>query len=408
MAGYGVSSEKMTSTRPTWAEISRSRLVHNHEVLRRLAGPETELLAVVKANAYGHGLAECARVLETSGARWFGVTSVEEGVALRRACPEARILIMSGIWAGEAETAIEQNLTAVVWEPQHLDWLEEAARRCGLGAGAVPVHLEIDTGMSRQGVARRELAALMERMGPGSPLRLEAVMTHFHSPDDGQDTRDQIGQFAAALAAMGERRMRWDFVSAGSSANLLLHDDTTALPGVAKQMGARRMMRAGIALYGYSPLPTNADAAWGAMGEPSPVKEPGLKPVLAWKTKVTSLREIGTGTSAGYGATFTAPRPTRLALLPMGYADGLNRGLSNRGGALIRGQRAPIAGRISMDQTTVDVTDIAGVAVGDEAILIGEQGSERITADDMADLRKTIAYEVLCDIGARVPRVMVE
>jgi alanine racemase len=329
-------------------------------------------------------------------------------MALRRVCPEARTLIMSGVWAGEAESAIEQNLTAVVWEPQHLDWLEEAARRRGLGAGTVPVHLEIDTGMSRQGAGRRELAALVERMGPGSPLRLEAVMTHFHSPDDGQDTREQIGLFVAALAAMGERRIGWDFVSAGSSANLLLHDDTTALVGVAKQMGARRMVRAGIALYGYSPLPANAGAGWGAMGEPSPVKEPGLKPVLAWKTRVTSLREIGIGTSAGYGATFTAQRPTRLALLPVGYADGLNWRLGNRGRALIRGQRAPIAGRISMDQTVVDVTDIAGVAAGDEAVLIGEQGGEKITADDLADLQKTIAYEVLCDIGARVPRVMVE
>jgi alanine racemase len=398
----------MTSTRPTWAEISRTRLIHNHDVLRRLAGPETELLAVVKANAYGHGLAECARVLERNGARWFGVTSVEEGVALRRVCPEARILIMSGIWAGEAETAVEQNLTAVVWEPQHLDWLEEAARRRRLGAGTIPVHLEIDTGMSRQGAAAREVTALTERMRPGSPLRLEAVMTHFHSPDDGQGTRGQIGQFVAALVAMEVRKPRWDFVSAGSSANLLLHDDTTALSGVAKQLGARRMVRAGIALYGYSPLPTNADAAWGAMGEPSPVKEPGLRPVLAWKTKVTSLREIGTGTSAGYGATFTAHRPTQLALLPVGYADGLNRMLGNRGWVLIRGQRAPVAGRISMDQTVVDVTDIAGVAAGDEAVLIGEQSGEKITVDDMADLRKTIAYEVLCDIAVRVPRVMVE
>ena len=399
----------MKSTRPTWAEVSRSKLIHNHDVLRRLAGPSTELLAVVKANAYGHGLAECARELEANGARWFGVTCVEEGVELRHVCPEARILIMSGIWAGEADTAVEQNLTPVVWEPQHLDWLEKAARRQGTGPGQIPVHLEIDTGMSRQGVLRSDLEALVERLGPESPLRLEALMTHFHSPDDGRSTHDQLNELLAAVTmVLARHKVRCDFVSAGSSANLLLRDETTMLIDLARQAGGRRMERAGIALYGYSPLPTNEDAAWGTMGEPTPVKNPGLKPVLEWKTRITSLREIKRGTPAGYGAKFTASRPTRLALLPVGYADGLNWLLWNRASVLVRGQRAPLAGRISMDQTTVDVTDVAGAAVGDEVALIGEQGSESITAADMANLRGTIAYEVLCDIAERVPRVMVE
>jgi alanine racemase len=399
----------MTTTRPIWAEVSRSRLIHNHDVLRRFARSETELVCVVKANAYGHGLAECARVLEANGARWFGVTCVDEAVELRGVCREARILVMSGIWEGEAEAAIEHNLTPVVWETRHLEWLEAAARRMGRGAGQIPVHLEMDTGMSRQGVQRSGLDALVERMGPDSPLRMEALMTHFHSPDDGRDTHDQLNEFVTAIATFfARRKIRWDFVSAGSSANLLLDDETTVLLDIARKMGMRRMERAGIALYGYSPLPTNENAAWGVMGEPTPIKEPGLEPVLAWKTRVTGLREVGRGMSVGYSAKFTTQRPTRLALLPVGYADGLNWQLWDRASVLVRGRRAPIAGRISMDQTTVDVTDVGGVEAGDEVVLIGEQGADKITAAEMAQWRKTIAYEVLCNLGARVPRVMVD
>ncbi len=384
----------MTSTRPTWAEVSRGRLIHNHDVLRRLAGDGAELLCVVKANAYGHGLSECARALEADGAHWFGVTSVEEGVALRQVCPAARILIMSGIFSGEAETAIRENLTPVVWEAQHLDWLDEAARRLGRGIREVPVHLEIDTGMSRQGAQPERLGSTMERFARESPLRLEALMTHFHSPGDAEMVAGQVREFVTAADTIAAAGMRAEMLSAGSSAGTLKQD--VAIAGLAKRLGARLMLRPGLALYGYAPGPGSEDAG------------DELQPVLAWKTGVTSLREIEEGTVAGYDATFRAHRKTRLALLAVGYADGLNRLLSSRGSALIRGRRAPIAGRISMDQTMVDVTDVEGVAVGDEVVLIGEQGGEKITATDMASLTGTIAYEVLCDIAARVPRAMVE
>lgn len=364
-------------------------------MVRRLAGPETEVLAVVKANAYGHGLAGCARALEGGGAQWLGVTSVEEGVALRGICAEARILIMSGIWAGEADAAVEYSLTPVVWEAQHLEWLEEAARGRGLGAGAVPVHLEIDTGMSRQGVQPKCLEALLGRSGPDSPVRVEAVMTHFHSPGNAELTAEQNRTFVTAVDTIIGCGVRPGILSAGSSAGTLQRD--AAVADLAKRMDARLMLRAGIALYGYAPDPEET-------GESARQ----LKPALEWKTRVISLREVEAGTVVGYDATFRADRRTRLALLPVGYADGLNRLLSNRGEVLVRGQRAPVAGRISMDHTTVDVTDVSGVAVGDEVVLIGEQGEERLTAADMAKLTGTISYEVLCDIGARVPRTMVE
>jgi len=413
IAGYAVaiedsvSSEKMTGTRPTWAEVSRSRLIHNHDILRRLAGPETELLAVVKASAYGHGLLECARVLESNGARWLGVTSVEEGVALRQVCRDARILIMAGIWEAEADAAIEHNLTPVVWETRHLDWLEAAARRQSKRAGEVPAHLEVDTGMSRQGAAPKAVAELAGRMAAGSPLHLEAVMTHFHSPEDAEETKAQVDEYLWAAATLSQCKVSWDFLSAGSSANLMYRSGLeNVLTDAARTTGARRMIRTGIALYGYSPLPRTDFRMQERKGDG--VGNHGIQPVLAWKTRVTSLREIAASRAVGYGATFRAKRPTRLALLPVGYADGLNRQLSNQGWVLVRGQKAPIAGRISMDHTTVDVTETAGVAMGDEVVLIGEQGGEKITADNMADLRQTISYEVLCDIAARVPRVMVD
>jgi len=382
----------MTFTRPLWAEISKNNLLHNYGILRRLAGAETELLAVVKANAYGHGLEACARLLAADGARWFGVTCVEEAVALRAICPEARILALSGVWPDEAEAVLEHRLTPVVWEVAHLDLLEDAARRRGVGTGELAVHLEIDTGMSRQGVQGKHLAAILPRFQGGSPFRLEAVMTHFHTPEEPGPTASQVKELVAAMDTITGAGLRPEMLSAGSSADVL-QQSTLAVTDLARKYGVRRMVRTGIALYGYAPQ--------RGMGVE-------LEPVLTWKTRVTSVREIEAGTTAGYGGTFTARRRTRLALLPAGYADGVNRLLSNKGWMLVRGQRAPVAGRVSMDQTMVDVTDIPDVATGDEVVLIGRQVGQRVTAADLADLTGTIPYEVLCDIAPRVPRIVVD
>ena len=377
-------------TRPVWAEVSRRRLLSNYRLLEQLAGPDAELLAVVKANAYGHGVEGCARALAAAGTTWFGVTCVEEAVCLRAILPTARILVMSGVWRGEADAVLEHQLTPVVWDSAHLEALLEAADRHRLESGSVRVHLEIDSGMSRQGVQLKNLLRLIEHFDPHSPLRVEAAMTHFHSPENPEATRDQIAQFATCLQVLARHGMRLKFISAGSSADVL-NSTSPDISHLAAQYGARRMFRTGIALYGYAPCGTTSH---------------DLQPVLSWKTRVTGLREIEAGTTAGYGGTFRAERFTRLALLPVGYADGLSRLLSNRGAVLMRGQRAPIAGRISMDQTMVDVTDIMRVDAGDEAVLIGTQGRESITAADLAQCTGTIAYEVLCDIAARVPRVM--
>ncbi|MGB0121973.1 MAG: alanine racemase [Silvibacterium sp.] len=380
------------NARPVWAEISRSKLLHNFNLLRSLASP-ADLLAVVKADAYGHGTVLCSEALATGGAKWLGVTSVEEGIAVRAVCPGAEILAMGGLWPGEAAVALAHRLTPVVWEPVHLD-------EAGRAGQPLSVHLEVDTGMSRQGVRLADLLALLDKFQALPSLKLDGVLTHFHSPEmlDSPANHEQFGQFVTVIDTIRARGLHPRWIHAGNSASLL-DPGAAALVKLAEKCGCKAMLRPGLALYGYAPRFTG--------GTTSTIAD-DLKPVLAWKSRVASLRTIEAGETAGYCATFRATRRTRLALLPVGYADGLNRLLSNRGSVLIRGQRASIAGRISMDLTIVDVTEIPGTEIGDEAVLIGAQGAEAITAYDHADLAGTIPYEILCNINARVLRVMVD
>jgi alanine racemase len=409
-------------TRPVWAEISRARLLHNFGLLQQLASPDIRLTAVVKANAYGHGATLCAPWLAAAGAEWLGVTSVEEGVAVRAVCPTQRILVMSGLWQGEAEAILEHCLTPVVWEPFHLDLLARTAHNAKLPPQSLPVHLEIDTGMSRQGAAHgRLLEAILPQLFAPSPLRLEGVLTHFHSPDelDSPVTRDQIAAFATAVDTIFAAGLKPALLHAGNSTSLLTGHGLDTLRALAARHRAQLMLRPGLALYGYAPsigpmASSQMDKDWSSGTEPQsgagegPAGQENFHPVLSLKSRIVSLRTIAAGATAGYNGTFRAAHPSRLALLPIGYADGLSRLLSNRGHALIRGQRAPIAGRISMDQTILDVTAIPEAALGDEAVLLGEQSTERITAEDLATLCQTIPWEILTSISARVPRVAVD
>jgi alanine racemase len=408
-------------TRPVWVEISREKLVANYLELcaaahRQLASSSVEggveareaptLLAVVKANAYGHGMTECARVLHGAGAEWLGVTSIEEAVRARSICPAAQVLIMSGIWDGEADAVIEHRLTPIVWESFHLDLLEAESRRQGLPPRSIGVHLELDTGMSRQGVSLRgnTLREILMRFHEGSALRLDGLATHFSAPEvlDSDETARQRALFEAALKMVAAAGLRPAWIHAGNSATVLRGEQLAPLFAAGRRIGARLMLRPGLSLYGYAPRFSGTAKTLVA----DDLSSPKLSPVLAWKTRVASLRWIETGEAAGYNATFRAYRPTRLALLPMGYADGLSRLLSNRGSVLIQGRHALIAGRISMDQTIIDVTDVGEVKIGDEAVVLGEQEGESITAWEMAGLAGTIPYEVLCNISARVPRVL--
>ena len=394
-------------TRPLWAEVSSHRLLANYEKLRRRAGSKADLMPVVKANAYGHDVLACAPLLAAAGAQWLGVTSAEEGAAVRAVCPQPRILLMAGIFRGEADIVIDQDLTPVVWEAWHLDLLEQAAVARGMPPLSLAVHLEIDTGMSRQGVRvvgqhiSPQAAFLLDRFHPGSCLRLEGVMTHFSAPENISTIRPnpQLASLGTALELILSRGLHPQWLHAGNSSSIVAGPDREVLMEMASRLGARLMLRPGLALYGYLDRITQDGLSLDG--------EPGFAPVLAWKTEVTSLRTLSDGETAGYGDTFQATGETRLALLPVGYADGLNRLLSNRGHVLIRGHEAPIAGRISMDQTVVDVTAIPAAAVADEVVLIGSQGRHSVSAWDMADLVGSIPWEVLCAIGPRVPRVLV-
>lgn len=398
------------STRPVWAEISLSSLRANYRRLCQAAPPEIGLLPIVKANAYGHDARLCAPVLEAEGAQWLGVTGCEEGVRVRAVCPGPKILLMSGVWEGEAEAVIAHRLTPIVWEPYQLDLLEEAARQKGMGPASLPVHMEIDTGMARQGTSAHAedasaLRSLLPRFNAPSPLRLEGVMTHFSSPAallSGAENA-QLDRLAQALRRILESGHRPEWLHAGNSSTLVAGPDRARLLSLAIDAHLRLMLRPGLALYGYLDRFT-CDGKRSFLENTAPPPEP----VLTWKSRVTSLRTLRAGESAGYDATFIARRTTRLALLPAGYADGLNRLLSNRGHVLLRGEPAPIAGRISMDQSVVDVTEIPGVAIGDEAVLLGRQGDRSISAWEIAELTGTIPWEVLCSIGARVPRIAVE
>ncbi len=393
-------------TRPVWAEVSVSALESNYRVLQRAAG--VPVLAVVKANAYGHDARACAPVLAAAGAPWLGVTSVEEGIGVRQALgllPQGmapRSLVMCGVWAGEAAAVLQYGLTPVVWEPYHLDLLEAEARRLGVGFGSVPVHVEVDTGMARQGVAPGALLGrLLERFTGESPLRLEGVMTHYASAEiaDNAQNERQTALFTLALEQVRIARLRPELVHVGNSSGVDSGYAARHTARLAASVGAQPMTRAGLALYGYT-LPLSG-AQPQISGE--------LRRVLTWKTRVVSIREVERGATVGYNATFVAPRPMRLALLPVGYADGFRRALSRtnfcEGGYVrIAGQEAAIVGRVSMDLSDVDVSALPEVSIGDEVELIGEG----VSAEGQARLAGTTAYEVLCGISDRVPRVLVE
>lgn len=399
--------DRLTTARPCWAEINTRSLEHNYRFLRSFAGPQTACVAVVKADAYGHGLSLCAPAAVRAGARWLGVTSVEEGVAARAVCPDARILVMGGVFPGQADAVVAHGLTPAVWDAAQLNELASAASDWLLGP--LRVHLEIDTGMSRQGVSLADLTSLLDNFTVTGPLRLEAVMTHLYASDEAVSVRTtlQLGRLEEALGILASAHpgAAPELLSVGASA-ALLGGQMEALNSLAERAKLRLMLRLGLALYGVTPRFTPPFAA-GEEPETLARARRELEPVLAWKTRVASVRTIAPGTEIGYNGTFIASEPMRVALIPAGYADGLDRRLGNRFNALVRGQLAPFAGRISMDQSVLDVTEIDGVEPGDEVVLLGTQSGQNLSAYDHAEAAGTIPWEVFTRIAARVPRVAV-
>ena len=396
----------------SWIEISQQALTHNYRSLVAAASPSgtTPVLAVIKANAYGHSLPLCAPILAAAGAPWFGVTDAHEGQLARRAlaylppAAQPRILIMSGLLPdpSEADAILQHDLTATVWTPLHLDCLSAAASRAGRPA---TVHLEIDTGMSRQGaLPGPDLTHLLNLLAATPNLRLGGLFTHFASSEvaDSPQTPLQQQRFEAAVEQL---RAHTVFSAQKSiSCPLFLHASNTSaldlgatpdwLNHLAFSIGAQPLARAGLALYGC------------ALPLPLPHKLHTLKPVLTWKTRILDLRDATPTTTIGYNGTFTTTHPTRLALLPVGYADGLRRELSSTsthpsGWVIVQAQRAPILGRISMNLSTIDVSTLQPLHPGDEVTLLGPG----ISAGAHASLARTIPYEILCGIRA-TPRLV--
>jgi|SRR5580658_6919348 alanine racemase len=392
--------------RPCRVEIRTRSLEDNFRFLAGVAAPHAELLAIVKANAYGHSLAICAPAVVRAGAKWLGVTSVEEGIVARALCPAARVLVIAGIFPGQAAAAVKFQLTPVAWETRQLDELIAAARAAGAAPESLAVHLEIDTGMSRQGVAPDALATVLARFGPTSPLRLEGVMTHLFAADeaDGEVTHSQLTRLDEALGRISSAGLFAEWLNVGNSAALLTGQART-VSELAARHGMKAMLRPGLALYGVVP---EYDPRFAPPEPPSlAVARSALQPVLTWKASVVGVRAIPAGATIGYNGTFVASEPMRVALVSGGYGDGLDRMLGNRFSLLVAGERAPLVGRISMDQAVVDVTEIPGVKAGDEIVILGAQGGETITAFDHAAATGTIPWEVYTRIAARVPRVAI-
>ena len=367
--------------RPTAVEVDLGALAHNLKEARRLVGPEVKVLAVVKADAYGHGAVPCARAFVGAGAAWLGVAIVEEGVELRRAGLVAPICVLSGLAGNEAGVLVQHRLTPIVYRPDQLAAVASAVRDAGLSRYGV--HLKVDTGMGRYGVLPEDAGAFLDAFATHPALELEGLATHFGSADQGDDEaiRSQREKFEAVAQTLAARGLQPSLRHLANSACLLDHPETHA-----------DLVRPGLMLYGHAPAARLARRA-------------DLKPALTFRTRIAHLKSVPAGFPVSYGATYVTPRPSRLATLPVGYADGLPRAVSNRAELLVRGQRAPLVGRVCMDACLLDVTNVSGASLGDEVVIIGRQGALAVEAEELAVHADTISYEILCGIGKRVPRV---
>jgi alanine racemase len=379
---------KRTATRPTWAEVSLGHLRHNFRVVQQHVKDGVAVCAVVKADAYGHGAVECARALQDEGARWLGVTSLDEAIPLREAGVQTRILLMTGFWRGEEEEIVRLGLTPTVWEPGQIELLEKAAVR--LGVSQHSVHLKVDTGMGRLGVAPEDLPQIYAALKTSPHLVLEGLSTHLASSEvlDAPSVDEQLKRF---------EEVRRGVRSEGFAPSLIHAANTNA--AISRPESLYTMVRPGLALYGYY-LPFERAGREVSGGK----LRLAIKPVLTWKTRILSLRNMKANQALGYGGTYITKAPARIAVLPVGYADGFNRQLYSGGRVIVRENYAPIVGRISMDLTLVDVTGISGVAVGDEVVLLGSVDGLNVDAREHARLANTNPYEILCGISKRVPR----
>jgi alanine racemase len=385
-------------------------LRRNFQRVRALAG-KRKVMAVTKADAYGHGAAAVAKCLAQCEVDWFGAATVEEAVELRQAGIEQPILLLGGLYMSDPADLVEYRLTPSISSTARLDTYAECAHRAGR---PIEFHLKVDTGLGRLGVPHSRLQLFLDRYQELEGLELKGIFTHLASAEDlvATQTDEQLERFRAALKELPWHKLRPEWTHVSNSAALLVRNDFP-----------ENLVRIGALLYGYCvPLilppgtPTDRHRNRGSVNLPGRVGSAGaalarlaeFEPVLAFKSQVVYLKDVPGNTPLGYGAAYHTRRPSRIATVPVGYADGLSRQLSGRGRAIVNDEYARIVGNISMDLTLLDVTDIPGVEVGDEVILIGRSEHCRITAYEIAADLGTVPYEVLCSIGKRVPRIYVD
>ncbi|MFY9530895.1 MAG: alanine racemase [Candidatus Acidiferrales bacterium] len=377
--------------RPVWAEISLAAILHNLRVIRKRVGRKRKVLAIVKANAYGLGAVPISKALAKAGTEWFGVTCTSEGAELREAGIRQRILVLTGFWPGEEARLLRCGLTPTVTQLDQLRPLERAAAKPALRGkrARVPFHLKVNTGMNRLGIDPNEISAFARAFADCPHLELEATYTHFASAEDftSEQTACQERRFAEALA-----RLR----GAGISPGMVHLANSGAISARPSTWGD--LVRPGAILYGYHQSfapPERKDEILGQIP---------LRPCLTLRTRIISLRDVPSGQGVGYGARFVTQRPSRIAVLAAGYADGLVRARTNRGSALLRGKPAPIVGVISMDLATIDATEIPDAAIGDVVTIYGSDGGASIAVSDAAREIGTVTSDLLCALGRRVPR----
>lgn len=364
--------------RATVAQIDLEAIAHNVRLVKHYAG-QTKMMAVVKADAYGHGAVQVAKTALANGAVWLAVATAEEADELKKAGLSAPILVLGALDEEDCESCVREGISVSASTPEQVHWLQNAAAKAGVHAKA---HLKIDSGFHRLGATPEQVPEMLEAFKNCPDVEMEGMFTHFAAADEADDSfvDVQVSRFTRAEKMVREAGFA-PICHISNSAATLRHPELR-----------KDMVRAGIVLYGYMPsgeMPEKAD----------------LRPAMRWKTQILDLHTIAPGETVGYGRTFTAQEPRRIATVPVGYADGYRRALSNRAEVLIRGQRAPVVGRICMDHCMIDVTGIPEAKLCDEVVLLGRQGDEQITADEMAEWLGTISYEILTDLSKRVPRV---
>ncbi len=365
--------------RPTWAEIDLNAIEHNFRQVKKLVGKDVNIMVVVKANAYGHGIVEVSTVLEKLGADYLGVATTDEAVRLREHGLKTPILVLGSVLPSEIRIAMEKDVTLTLCSDELMDAVKKEADETGL---KLKVHVKVDTGMGRIGVWHEEALDFLKKASREKSLVLEGVYTHFSSA--GRDdffTNYQIEAFEKLLV---EAEKNWIKIPLRHAANSIATVDF--------KRSHLNLVRPGLIIYGMYPKHTF----------PKLIK---LKNALSLKTKIVYIKDTPPGRSISYGRTFITQKHTRIATLPIGYADGYERNLSNKAEVLVRGHRAPVVGKVTMDQTMIDITNVRGARIGDEVVLIGKQGFEEIRTEKLARLAGTIAYEVVCSISNRVPRV---